>query len=70
MLVTDAVINKNIAQSGVMISTNGKWTQLSIDFRTNETSAITVNLQRMNCKESVCPILGELWLDDFSLKEL
>lgn len=68
--VADNASNKNIAQSKVINSTGGKWIQQTVDFRTNETSAITVSLQRMRCDASLCPILGELWLDDFSLKEL
>lgn len=70
IFITDAESNRNIAQSKVINSTNDKWIQQIVDFRTNETSLIKVNLQRMNCDEKLCPIIGELWLDDFSLSEL
>jgi tetratricopeptide (TPR) repeat protein len=70
IVITDAQSKKDIAQSKVINSTNDKWIQQIVDFRTNETPLITVNLQRMGCDVKLCPIMGLVWLDDFVLREL
>jgi O-antigen ligase len=46
------------------------WTQSSIEFETdNRTEAVEIRLTRKSCAESLCPIFGNLWLDDFSLQK-
>lgn len=67
IIISDGISNKNIGQSKAINSTNGSWIQQSIDFQTNGMSAISVNLQRLNCQTNPCPIFGNIWLDDFSL---
>lgn len=70
LTVTDTLTNNNLAQSNPINSTNEKWIEQTLDFRTGETTVINVNLQRINCDIKNCPIIGELWLDDISLKRI
>lgn len=46
------------------------WVQSSIEFETDaRAEAIEIRLARQSCEQSVCPIFGSLWLDDFSLQK-
>lgn len=45
------------------------WREYAIPFRTDQNSLIEVKLIRKQCPASPCPILGQLWLSDFSLQE-
>ncbi len=46
------------------------WQEYTIPFSTNQNSLITVKLIRKQCPAPPCPILGQLWLSDFSLQEV
>jgi hypothetical protein len=50
------------------LGTNG-WQRLGLTFKTGEKSgAVVVRFARASCGEnSVCPIFGTVWYDDFSL---
>jgi hypothetical protein len=51
------------------LSTTG-WEDRSVEFATtSSTRAVRIALQRESCSESICPIFGSLWLDDFSLSQ-
>lgn len=46
------------------------WITSSIEFETDsQTEAIEIRLTRQPCAEPLCPIFGNLWLDDFSLQK-
>ncbi len=46
------------------------WVQSSIEFETdNRTEAVEIRLTRQSCAENLCPIFGNLWLDDFYLQK-
>jgi hypothetical protein len=45
----------------------GSWRDYSLSFRTGETQAVVINLNRQYCSSSPCPAFGRVWLDDFSL---
>jgi hypothetical protein len=50
---------------------NKKWTQSSVEIETNDkTEAIEIRLSRRSCKQKLCPIYSNLWLDDFHIKEM
>lgn len=51
-------------------TTDNKWLQLSVSFKTNEDSTALISLQRLNCDTTPCPIFGDLSLDDFSMREV
>lgn len=70
--ITDASNNDVLGQVVVFSRqrANG-WQDYMIDFNSREaTAAIRVSLQRERCSNSLCPIFGHLWLDDFSLWKL
>ena len=49
---------------------NVGWVQSSIEFAANErTEAVEIRLTRQTCPETICPIFGKLWLDDFNLRK-
>ena len=51
-----------------MGSTDG-WQRVAIEFATGpRTEAITITVRRDACAESVCPIFGRVWYDDFNLQ--
>lgn len=55
----------------VLLPQAGSWQDYVIDFNSRETTtAIQISLRRERCSNSPCPIFGQLWLDDFSLKPL
>lgn len=52
------------------IAENSDWTKLSAAFSVPEkTEAVIINLARVKCGSTICPITGKIWFDDFSLSE-
>ena len=49
---------------------NNDWQPITIDFKTGpKTEAILIRINRSSCGENtVCPIFGGVWYDDFNLK--
>ncbi len=48
---------------------SGEWVKYSAPIETDsQAEALEIRLARYNCKESLCPIFGRLWLDDFTLQ--
>lgn len=46
------------------------WVRSSIEFETDDlTEAVEIRLTRQTCPETICPIFGNLWLDDFYLQK-
>ncbi len=46
------------------------WVQTSIEFETDKlTEAVEIRLTRQTCPESLCPIFGDLYVDDFYLQK-
>ncbi|MEO6587850.1 MAG: carbohydrate binding domain-containing protein [Pyrinomonadaceae bacterium] len=49
---------------------NTNWTTLDASFTAPENSqAVIINLVRVKCGSTNCPIIGKVWFDDFSLSE-
>jgi hypothetical protein len=49
---------------------NNDWQPIGIDFKSGpKTEAIVIRIGRSSCGENtVCPIFGDVWYDDFNLK--
>lgn len=68
--IVDAGNNDVLGQTDPFPKTAGNWQDYSLDFNSKgTTSAILILLRRERCSESICPIFGRLWLDNFSLKK-
>lgn len=69
--IVDAGNNEVLGQTETFPKTANNWQDYSIDFNSKETtSAVLILLRRERCSETLCPIFGRLWLDNFSLKKL
>lgn len=59
---------KVLGQSNAFPSNTSGWTNYSMEFFTEaDIHAVNVGLQRLACKETPCPIFGNLWLAKFAL---
>jgi tetratricopeptide (TPR) repeat protein len=68
--ILDAAGDKILGQTGALSGTNGNWRGYLIDFSSGDsTTAIQIVMQRESCNNSLCPIFGKLWLDNFALEK-
>ena len=70
IIITDVTtkVPKILGQSSPLPSDTNGWTNYTTDFLTEaNTRAVSVQLQRLRCQETSCPIFGELWLSRFAL---
>jgi Tfp pilus assembly protein PilF len=59
-----------LAQSPSLQQGTSVWQDYIVEFTTPPaTEAVTINIIRVTCPGSVCPIFGRVWLDDFSLHD-
>jgi tetratricopeptide (TPR) repeat protein len=66
--VLDASDNKILGTTSV-VSPISDWHNLTADFITlPSTEAVIVRLTRASCGNSVCPISGKIWFDEFSFQ--
>jgi tetratricopeptide (TPR) repeat protein len=66
-----AVTDGKILGSTDAAPANSDWTALTAEFNTSPTTeAVIVRLARVPCQNSLCPITGKIWFDDFSLKKI
>lgn len=71
--ITDAssVEGRLLAQSQPLPQGTSHWQNYAVEFATSAGSgAVLISVQRQNCTASPCPIVGRVWLDDFSLQRL
>ena len=61
--------DKGVLRSSDLKGTGNSWKLVTLDF-TASSRAVKIALQRSSCKQSPCPIFGELYLDDFGIKPL
>ena len=67
--VVDINDSKVLATTDVPINKSPAWSTLSATFTTLPTTqAVIIRLAKAPCKQTLCPITGKLWFDDFSLK--
>jgi Tfp pilus assembly protein PilF len=47
------------------------WQDYAIEFTTaSDTRAVRISLRRQNCSSNPCPVFGQVWLDDFSIRKM
>lgn len=52
------------------ISAVSDWTNLKADFTAGEnTEGVIIRLARVSCNSAICPISGNVWFDDLTLRE-
>lgn len=70
VLVQDAADGTAIGSSAPLAVGTSDWRLVTIDFKTNaKTQAIIIGTNREVCaSETVCPIFGIVWYDDFNLQ--
>lgn len=60
-----------LAQSARLSTGSNPWQDSTLEFSTSDdTRALLIFVQRPKCSETVCPILGRVWLDSFLLRKL
>lgn len=62
--------DQTIIGSTDAVAANSDWVNFGADFTVPENAeAVIVNLTRIKCGSTICPITGKVWFDDFVLKE-
>jgi len=64
--VLDAADSHSIASTDA-ITNRADWTSLKVRFKSSESDGIFIRLVRGDCGQ-VCPVAGNLWFDDISLR--
>lgn len=71
--VVSAADNSILGSSAPLSIGTSEWQQITIDFATDaKTEGVTLLINRAPCNagDSVCPIFGTVWYDDFNLQRL
>jgi tetratricopeptide (TPR) repeat protein len=70
VVMVDATDNSTLATSEAAPNGNNDWQRISLSFKTGAKSeAVRLKLSPTSCADdSVCPIFGTVWYDDFDLK--
>jgi tetratricopeptide (TPR) repeat protein len=70
LTITDPTDNAMLAQSPAAPTGKNDWQRVAMPFKTGpKTEAIVLRVGRASCGENtVCPMFGTIWYDDFSLK--
>jgi len=68
--IADAAEGQALIGSDQASTGNSDWQRIALSFKTAaKTEAVTVKIVRASCvDDSVCPIFGTAWYDDFNLK--
>ena len=62
--------DRSVIAATEAIAENSDWSKLAATFSVPENAeAVILNLTRVNCGSTFCPITGKIWFDDFSLNE-
>jgi hypothetical protein len=62
--------DRTVIASTEAIAANADWTNFGADFTVPDNAeAVIVNLVRVKCNSTICPITGKVWFDDFTLNE-
>lgn len=60
-----------LAASAPLAAGASDWQAVTLEFTTGtQTEAIIVRLVRSSCAETLCPLFGKVWYDDFNLQSL
>lgn len=69
--VSDACTEEVLGQVVFPAQSADEWHSVSLEFLTKQDcDAVVLNLSRVSCATSPCPIFGVLWLDSASIQEL
>jgi hypothetical protein len=69
--VLDAVTRVALTQSSEVDRTSHGWREFVLQFKTGpQIETIQIVVQRQGCATQPCPIFGQLWLDQFSLRRV
>ena len=69
--VLDPVTRVAVTQSGEVDRTTQGWREVVLQFKTAaQIETIQIVVQRQGCATQPCPIFGQLWLDQFSLRRI
>lgn len=64
------VTDKTVIAATDAVSTNADWTKFGLTFKVPENvEAVVLNLARIKCASTICPITGKVWFDDFLLQD-
>lgn len=69
-LITITTDHEPLAASSSIGSTGGKWSIITVEFRSGSGDTVLVALERSKCQSVPCPIFGDLSLDDISMIEV
>jgi hypothetical protein len=72
VVVTDAGddTRQPLGRPVVLPQGTSPWQDYVVEFTTDEaTSAVLISVRRQDCPSSPCPIFGQVWLDDFSIRK-
>lgn len=59
-----------LGQTTPLPTGTSEWKVSKVEFSSgDQTAAIVISLQRLNCSQSPCPIFGRIWLSRFSLSK-
>lgn len=70
VLIADATDETSLASSEAAPNGDNDWQRISLSFKTGaKTEAVRLKISPTSCSDnSVCPIFGTIWYDDFDLK--
>lgn len=66
--IVNTADGKILATTGAALSSSD-WTSLKAEFTASNSEAVTIRLAREACKQSICPITGKIWFDDFTIAQ-
>jgi len=72
LAVNDSGDNSTLAASPALATGTHDWQQITLDFKTKKSDGIQIGIYRGSCGEgqSMCPIFGTVWYDDFILQRV
>lgn len=72
LAVNDPGDNSTLVASPALLTGTHDWQQITLDFKTKKTDGIQIGLSRGSCGEgqTICPIFGTVWYDDFDLQRI
>ena len=71
VLILDAATRDVLAQSSDVDRTSNGWREYVLPFKTGpQIETIQIVVQRQSCATQPCPIFGQLWLDQLSLRRI
>ena len=72
LIVNDLGDNSILIAAPPLATGTHEWKQITLDFKTKKTDGIQIGFYRGSCGEgqTICPIFGTIWYDDFDLQRI